>query len=50
MLKQAQHDDSFARLFNDNYAKLCHFARQFMSDDDDAKDIVQEAFVVLLEC
>ncbi len=38
-------DESFAVLFNSSYAKLCHFARQFLKDDDDAKDIVQEAFV-----
>lgn len=36
---------SFEELFRDNYAKLCHFAIQFLKDDDTAKDIVQEVFV-----
>ncbi|MNJ91433.1 ECF RNA polymerase sigma factor SigL [compost metagenome] len=36
---------SFEELFKDNYAKLCHFAIQFLKDDDAAKDIVQEVFV-----
>lgn len=44
--KQAGHIDySFEDLFKDNYAKLCHFAIQFLKDDDAAKDIVQEVFV-----
>ncbi|MBB5439842.1 RNA polymerase sigma-70 factor (ECF subfamily) [Pedobacter sp. AK017] len=36
---------SFEELFRDNYARLCHFALQFLKDDDAAKDIVQEVFV-----
>lgn len=36
---------SFEELFRNNYAKLCLFAKQFLKDDDAAKDIVQEAFV-----
>lgn len=37
--------NSFEKLFKDNYAKLCHFALQFLKDEDAAKDIVQETFV-----
>lgn len=36
---------SFEELFKDNYARLCHFALQFLKDGDAAKDIVQEVFV-----
>lgn len=46
MGKQTQHIEySFEELFKDNYARLCHFAIQFLKDDDAAKDIVQEVFV-----
>jgi len=38
--------NSFEELFKNNYAKLCHFALQFLKDEDAAKDIVQETFVV----
>jgi len=44
--EQPQHIAStFEELFRDNYARLCHFAMQFLKDDDAAKDIVQEVFV-----
>ncbi|WEK18904.1 MAG: RNA polymerase sigma-70 factor [Candidatus Pedobacter colombiensis] len=46
MREQIQHTAfSFEELFKDNYARLCHFAIQFLKDDDAAKDIVQEVFV-----
>lgn len=32
-------------MFRSNYAKLCHYALQFLKDDDAVKDIVQETFV-----
>ncbi|WP_165585869.1 RNA polymerase sigma-70 factor [Pedobacter nototheniae] len=37
---------SFEELFSNSYAKLCHFAMQFVKDDEAAKDIVQETFVM----
>jgi RNA polymerase sigma-70 factor (family 1) len=44
--EQTQHIEySFEELFKDNYARLCHFAIQFLKDDDTAKDIVQEVFI-----
>nr|WP_162988706.1 RNA polymerase sigma-70 factor [Pedobacter schmidteae] len=46
MEEQGQHSAyTFEELFKDNYARLCHFAIQFLKDDDTAKDIVQEVFV-----
>lgn len=46
MGKHAAHIEyTFEELFKDNYAKLCHFAFQFLKDNDTAKDIVQEVFV-----
>ncbi|MNL25492.1 ECF RNA polymerase sigma factor SigW [compost metagenome] len=46
MGKQTQHIEySFEELFKDSYAGLCHFAIQFLKDDDAAKDIVQEVFI-----
>jgi RNA polymerase sigma-70 factor (family 1) len=37
--------DSFEELFRSHYAKLCFFALQFLGDDDEAKDIVQDVFI-----
>lgn len=45
MSEQTHTTDSFEELFRDNYPKLCHFAMQFLNDDDAVKDIVQEVFV-----
>ncbi len=43
-LSRSIHIDSFEALFRNNYAKLCHFAYQFLKDEDASKDIVQEIF------
>lgn len=45
MSKYTHTADSFEELFRDNYPRLCHFAQQFLHDDEAAKDIVQEVFV-----
>lgn len=45
MSEQPHTADTFEKLFRDNYPRLCHFAQQFLNDDDAAKDIVQEVFV-----
>jgi RNA polymerase sigma-70 factor (family 1) len=37
--------DSFETLFRSNYSKLCHFALQFLGDEDTVKDIVQDVFI-----
>lgn len=44
-LPKNAHSHSFEELFKHNYAKLCHFAMQFLNDDELAKDVVQETFV-----
>ncbi|WP_199121100.1 RNA polymerase sigma-70 factor [Pedobacter sp. ASV28] len=46
MANTVQDINSFEELFRDNYAKLCHFAAQFLNDTAAAKDIVQESFLV----
>jgi RNA polymerase sigma-70 factor (family 1) len=43
--KQQHIANSFEELFNNNYPRLCHFALQFLNDDEAAKDVVQEVFV-----
>lgn len=42
-----KHDPStsFEELFNDNYARLCHFAMQYLEDHAATKDVVQEVFI-----
>jgi RNA polymerase sigma-70 factor (ECF subfamily) len=35
-------------LFREYYARLCHYAYQFTSDTESARDIAQEAFVIYL--
>ncbi|MDN4166094.1 RNA polymerase sigma-70 factor [Cytophagales bacterium LB-30] len=35
----------FQRLFDANYLKLCHVANRIVKDKDDARDIVQQAFL-----
>ncbi|MEE1945691.1 RNA polymerase sigma-70 factor [Pedobacter sp. KR3-3] len=43
-MSRSIHINSFEELFRNNYAKLCHFAFQFLKDEDASKDIVQETF------
>ncbi|MEJ2884030.1 RNA polymerase sigma-70 factor [Pedobacter sp. GR22-6] len=45
MSRETHTVNSFEELFRSNYSKLCHFAMQFLNDNDAAKDIVQESFV-----
>lgn len=40
---------SFRGIFNDFYQPLFHLSRHYLEDDDEAKGVVQEAFVKLWE-
>ncbi len=40
---------SFKKLFNSYYQLLCHLGRHYLGDEDEAKTVVQEAFVKLWE-
>jgi RNA polymerase sigma-70 factor (ECF subfamily) len=46
---QGGHTDSFAVLVERYEAKLMRYARKFLRDPDDAKDIVQEVFIKAYE-
>ncbi|MCE4567044.1 RNA polymerase sigma-70 factor [Maribellus sp. CM-23] len=41
--------NSFKKLFNSYYRPLCHLGRHYLGDEDEAKTVVQEAFVKLWE-
>ncbi|MFV0266853.1 MAG: sigma factor, partial [Draconibacterium sp.] len=41
--------NSFKKLFNSYYQPLCHLGRHYLGDEDEAKTVVQEAFVKLWE-
>lgn len=41
--------NSFKKLFNNYYQPLCHLGRHYLGDEDEAKTVVQEAFVKLWE-
>lgn len=45
MSSQVQAYHSFEELFRGNYAKLCFFALQFLGNEEEVKDVVQEVFV-----
>ena len=54
MLDQILHlakDDrnSFKNIFNDYYQPLCHLSLHYLDDEDEAKGVVQDAFVKLWE-
>jgi len=40
---------SFKQLFNNYYQPLCHLGRYYLENEDEAKTVVQEAFVKLWE-
>jgi len=40
---------TFETLFKDNFVKLCEFAYQWTRSDEMSKDVVQDAFLVLIE-
>lgn len=40
---------SFEALFRDHYQMLCHFARKFVGDMDEAEELVQDLFAQLWE-
>ena len=41
--------DSFKSIFQDYYQPLCHLSIQYLEDEDEAKGVVQEAFVKFWE-
>lgn len=41
--------EDFGIIFNDFYQPLFHLSRHYLDDDDEAKNVVQEAFVKLWE-
>ena len=41
--------NSFKSIFQDYYQPLCHLSLQYLEDEDEAKGVVQEAFVKLWE-
>lgn len=41
--------NSFRDIFLDYYQQLCHLSQHYLEDDDEAKGVVQEAFVKLWE-
>jgi RNA polymerase sigma-70 factor, ECF subfamily len=41
--------NSFKIIFNDLYQPLCHLSQHYLEDQDEAKGVVQEAFVKLWE-
>ncbi len=41
--------NSFKKLFNSYYQPLCHLGRHYLGDEEEAKTVVQEAFVKLWE-
>ncbi|ULT23508.1 RNA polymerase sigma-70 factor [Sphingobacterium sp. E70] len=41
--------ETFETLFKDNFVKLCEFAYQWTRSDEMSKDVVQDAFLVLIE-
>ncbi len=44
-----QHGDmqSYRLIFNELYPVMCLFSKKFLTDSDDAEDIVQEVFIEL---
>jgi len=49
-LQLANNDrNSFKDIFRDYYQPLCHLSLHYLEDDDEAKGVVQEAFVRLWE-
>lgn len=42
-------EQAFEFVFHKYYASMCFFANKFLQDADTAKDIVQEAFIVLFK-
>jgi RNA polymerase sigma-70 factor (ECF subfamily) len=49
LIQRIQHHDkeAFEKLFHEYYNGLCHFAVRFISDRDEAEEIVQDTFVRL---
>jgi len=41
--------NSFRDIFHENYQPLCHLSKHYLEDEDEAKGVVQEAFVKLWE-
>jgi RNA polymerase sigma-70 factor, ECF subfamily len=41
--------DSFKSIFQDYYQPLCHLSIHYLEDEDEAKGVVQEAFVKFWE-
>jgi RNA polymerase sigma-70 factor (family 1) len=41
--------EAFQSLFREHYTMLCHFARKFVGDPDEAEELVQDLFVQLWE-
>ena len=42
---RADRKDIFKSRFQEHYSRLCHIAYGYVSDQDDAEDIVQELFI-----
>lgn len=50
ILQLAKDDkNSFRDIFNNFYQPLCHLSQHYLEDEDEAKGVVQEAFVKLWE-
>lgn len=50
ILQLAKDDrNSFKKVFQDNYQPLYHLSKHYLEDEDEAKGVVQEAFVKLWE-
>lgn len=41
--------NNFKEIFQEYYQPLCHLSKHYLDDDDEAKGVVQEAFITLWE-
>ena len=50
IIRLANNDkNSFRNIFSEYYQPLCHLSKHYLEDEDEAKGVVQEAFVKLWE-
>lgn len=46
---QPYNKEAFRKIFNNYYQPLCHLSRYYLDDEDEAKNVVQEAFIKFWE-